>query len=182
MSELEAALAACLGRVFDDFAGLKQLERLSGGASQETYRIVMQVPGGERVLAMRRAPGGEAVERTPGHPGLAVEAKLMQVARQAGVPEPEVYHVLTPADGLGDGFIMQWLDGITLGARVVRSPELEAIRPRLAHLCGEILARIHAVDLQATGLSQDLDVLSPGQYVEQTWQRYRDFGTAQPHD
>ena len=104
----------------------------------------------------------------------------MRSARAAGVPEPEVYYVLEESDGLGDGFLMEWLEGIALGAKVVRDPALEEIRPRLAYLCGEILARIHAIDLEATGLDQHLDVLSPAAYVEQTWERYRLFDTPQP--
>ena len=60
---------------------------------------------------MRRAAGGEEGEITAQHPGLAVEALLMQVARAQGVPEPEVYYVLQPQDNIGAGFIMQWLEG-----------------------------------------------------------------------
>ena len=68
-------------------------------------------------------------EITAQHPGLAVEALLMQVARAQGVPEPEVYYVLQPQDGIGAGFIMQWLEGEALGARIVKAPELDAVRP-----------------------------------------------------
>ena len=73
----------------------------------------------------------------------ATEAPLMRCAREAGVPEPEVYAVLEPDDGLGEGFVMEWLEGETLGARIVRSESLAAVRPRLAYQCGEVLARIH---------------------------------------
>ena len=180
MSDFETNLSRCLSQNIAGFKQLTKAERLSGGASQETYRIEIDSDSGSRVLAMRRAPGGEKVEPTPGHPGLDVEALLMQSARDVGVPEPEVYHVLQDEDDLGDGFIMEWLDGIALGARVVRSPELEAIRPRLAFLCGEILAKLHSIDLEKTGLDQRLDVIEPAQYIEQTWQRYKDFDTAQP--
>ncbi len=180
MAEFEDKLTAALARALPDFTRLNRAERLSGGASQETYRLDVETAAGQRLLAMRRAPGGVVVEPTPGHPGLAVEALLMQSARAVGVPEPEVFHVLDAEDDLGDGFIMEWLDGIALGARVVRSPELDAIRPELAYKCGEVLARIHAIDLAATGLDQKLDVISPGAYVEQTWERYRQFPTPQP--
>ena len=171
MAEFEDKLTAALARALPDFTRLNRAERLSGGASQETYRLDVETAAGQRLLAMRRAPGGVVVEPTPGHPGLAVEALLMQSARAVGVPEPEVFHVLDAQDDLGDGFIMEWLDGIALGARVVRSPELDAIRPELAYKCGEVLARIHAIDLADTGLDQKLDVISPGDYVEQTWDR-----------
>ena len=104
----------------------------------------------------------------------------MRSAFQAGVPEPEIYYVLDREDDLGDGFVMEWLDGITLGAKVVRDPELDEIRPTLARKSGEVLAKIHAIDLEETGLTAYLDAITPAEYVEQTWARYRDFETAQP--
>ena len=42
----------------------------------------------------------------------------MQVALEAGVPEPEVLLVLEASDGLGEGFLMEWLEGETLGGRI----------------------------------------------------------------
>src|SRR5262245_57750051 len=128
---------------------------------------------------MRRAPGTKA--STDGsYPGLATEAMLMRAARAVGVPEPEILGVLRPEDGLGDGFIMDWLEGETLGARIVRDASLAAIRPKLAEQCGEILARIHAIDLEATSLTGRLERLSPEQCVRAAWQRYQALDTPQP--
>ena len=180
MDDFDACLSECLGGFWPGFKNLVSVERLSGGASQETYRIEVESEAGGATLAMRRAPGGEPVEKSATHPGLDVEARLMQCALEVGVPEPQVYHILEPSDGLGEGFIMEWLDGVTLGARVVRSPELDEIRPELAYMCGEILAKIHSIDLDSTGLRDQLELVTPAQYIEQTWQRYRDFDTAQP--
>jgi aminoglycoside phosphotransferase (APT) family kinase protein len=180
LNDFEQKLSAVLDRAIPGFHSLELAERLSGGASQETYRLQIKTAQGDCTLAMRRAPGGAKVELITPHPGLEVEARLMRCAREAGVPEPEVLYILTEADGLGDGFIMQWLDGITLGARVLRSPELDTIRPQLAYLCGQALARIHAIDLSAQGLDKKLEVIHPGDYLEQTWERYRSFDTPQP--
>ena len=58
-SELEHILGDLLPRVIEDCNRLTKLERLSGGASQETYRITIDSPQGDRLLAMRRAAGGE---------------------------------------------------------------------------------------------------------------------------
>jgi len=181
-ADFNARLDAVIANRLPGCDGLIAVERLSGGASQETYRIQAKAGAGERLLAMRRAPGGLAPqsEATGVHPGLAVEARLMQVARSVGVPEPEVFHVLEEADGLGEGFLMEWLDGEALGGRIVRSPAFEAVRPKLAFECGRILARIHAIDLQASGLDQALDTITPAEFVEQTWERYRQFPTPQP--
>jgi aminoglycoside phosphotransferase (APT) family kinase protein len=179
-SAFERRVGVVLAREISDFAELRSVERLSGGASQETYRIVFATAQGrERQLALRRAAGGEERTAGPG-PGLATEARLMKVAREAGVPEPEIHYVLEPEDELGPGFLMEWLEGETLGARIVRAPELEGVRPRLARQCGEILARIHAIDLEKSGLAKRLAIVTPEQYVRQTWEGYRAYPTPQP--
>jgi aminoglycoside phosphotransferase (APT) family kinase protein len=176
---MDDQLAAVIASRIDGCRELISCERLSGGASQETYRIVVRTDAGERKLAMRRTPGA-AAPKHGSSPGLATEATLIRAARAAGVPEPEILWVFGPEDCLGDGFIMEWLDGETLGARIVRDPSLDAIRPKLAEQCGEILARIHAIDLNASGLASRLSRMSPEQYVRQTWLRYQALGTPQP--
>ena len=55
-------------------------------------------------------------------------------------------HVLEPEDGLGHGFIMGFVEGETLGGRIVRSEAFAGARTFLARQCGEILARIHTMD------------------------------------
>ena len=176
----EATLEGILVRNIPDFQQLLRVDRLSGGASQETYRIAIETPTGEQLLAMRRAPGGVKVEPVPGHPGLDVEALLMRSARAVGVPEPEVYYVLRDEDDLGEGFIMEWLEGEALGARIVRAPAYEQLRPRLAYECGKLMAKIHQIDLDATGLRSRLFEITPKEFVEQSWERYRLLETPQP--
>jgi aminoglycoside phosphotransferase (APT) family kinase protein len=179
-NEFGVKLASFLLRCIPGFRELISYERLSGGASQETYRLSIRTGAGDRKLAMRRGPGGHASLRSPGHPGLRTEALLMKCAREAGVPEPEVYGVLEREDELGDGFVMEWLDGEALGARIVRGDQFSLLRPRLAFQCGRILAKIHSIDLDRTGLRDLLDPITPDQYVDQTWQRYQALDTPQP--
>ncbi len=178
---VEASLRDTLARTVDGFRELVSCERLSGGASQETYRIVVATANGEQRLAMRRTPGGlPAAEGVSHRAGIRTEALLMQCAREAGVPEPQVLHVLEPSDGLGEGFLMEWIDGETLGARVVRSEALSEVRPLLARQCGEILARIHAIDVETTGLAEQLHTQDPRAFVDTTWEAYRWLDTPQP--
>ncbi len=179
-ADFQEKLNAVIATRMPGCRALLAVERLSGGASQETYRIQAQTEQGERLLAMRRSPGGFTVDPSVNHPGLAVEAQLMQEARAVGVPEPEVLYVLRQEDGLGEGFLMEWLQGEALGARIVRAPEFANLRPSLAFECGRILARIHAIDLSATGLDQVLDTVAPAEFVGRTWERYKAFSTPAP--
>jgi aminoglycoside phosphotransferase (APT) family kinase protein len=179
VNRFEESLAAVVVRRLAGCRGLVSSERLSGGASQETHRVVIRTGSGESALALRRAPGGEA-SRAEGRPGLETEALLLQRAREAGVPEPEVLLVLRAEDGLGEGFLMEWLDGETLGSRIVREPALDAVRPGLAERCGQILARIHSIDVEAAGLEGRLERVPPELYVRRTWERYQALGTPQP--
>ncbi|MCZ6887352.1 MAG: phosphotransferase [Gammaproteobacteria bacterium] len=176
----QANLVTVLQREIGGYREFIACERLSSGASQETYQIRITDAHGERKLALRRAAGGVKTERAPSQPGLPTEARLFQCAREAGVPEPEIYYVLSDADGMGDGFLMQWLDGETLGARIVRSDALAEARAGLAYQCGEVLARIHAIDLDSTGLRDLLDPLTPHDFVHEMWNRYQEYGTPQP--
>jgi aminoglycoside phosphotransferase (APT) family kinase protein len=185
-------LSDVLASSIDGFEQLIQIERLSGGASQETYRLEIEqrTDGGETMhtlLCLRRAAGGlgedteeSAVAPKSASPGLRTEALLMQAAHAAGIPEPQVYRILEPEDRLGAGFIMEWLEGETLGARIVRVPELAEVRPKLARQCGEVLGRLHQIDLDHTGLRDRLGVLSPETFLDQTWKRYKSLPTPQP--
>jgi len=155
-------------------------DRLSGGANQETYRLVTRTASGTQQYAVRRSVGGMAAAALSGYAGLRAEALLMRAARAVGVPEPDVYWIFTPNDGLGDGFVMEWLEGETLGKRIVGAEALASVRPRLAFQCGEILARIHAIDLAAAGIENVLSSISPDAYLEQTYARYRAFDAPQP--
>lgn len=161
------------------FEALLACDRLSAGASRETYRLTVRMDGAERKLALRRAEGEGASPMGSG-PGLNVEAKLFAAARAAGVPGPEVLLVLQPDDQLGAGFVMEWIGGETLGGKIARGPEFVETRKTLARQCGEILARLHAVDVKATGLDQVLESFTPEHAVRKTHAAYLELGSPQP--
>ncbi len=179
-SEFEVKLAAVLRRQIAGFEAFVSAERLSGGASQETYRLVIRDRG--RRAPARDAPrAGRRRERAwAWASGFATEAQLMRSARDAGVPEPEVYAVLEPGDGLGDGFVMEWLDGEALGARIVRA-RIVGGGAAEARVRMRPDPRAHPRDRpEETGLDQLLDPMDPAAFVEQTWERYKLFDTPQP--
>ncbi len=177
---MEAALEAVLAQVVDGFESLLACRQLSAGASQETYRVILSTKRGEQHLALRRGQSASAADSTVGGISLSAEAGLFRLAGAAGIPGPRVVHVLEPGDGLGKGFIMEWLEGETLGQRIVRSESLAAIRPALARQCGQILGRIHALDWQAGGLDNELPDVMPEALVDETWEFYRDLDVPVP--
>ncbi|OYX46373.1 MAG: hypothetical protein B7Y90_15890 [Alphaproteobacteria bacterium 32-64-14] len=173
-----ARLEAVLKRL-PGFERLTACERLSAGASRETYRLSVVINGSAKTLALRRAAGEGQSAMGPG-PGLVIEAKLFSAAKSAGVPGPEVLLVLQSEDGLGSGFAMDWVNGETLGGKIVRSPELEGARRTLARQCGQILARLHSVDVQAAGLGEALESFTPDHIVRKTHAAYLELNTPQP--
>jgi aminoglycoside phosphotransferase (APT) family kinase protein len=158
---------------------LVECERLTAGASRETYRITANVKGKERKYALRRSPTDGRSPLGQG-PGLDMEAKLFAAARAAGVPGPEVFFVLEPHDGLGSGFVMEWVEGETLGAKIARSKDYVITRKTLARQCGEILARLHKLDVEEVGLSEELESFTPEHAVRKTHAAYLEFETPQP--
>jgi aminoglycoside phosphotransferase (APT) family kinase protein len=125
-------------------AAVEGLQRLSGGATQETWRFEAVSPAGNTTMILRRAPNGD--HQSQEAVGLDIEARLIAAARARDVPVPLVKHVLTPADGLGSGFIMDFVEGETLGKRIVKSETYAVARQTLSRRCGEILAKVHSID------------------------------------
>lgn len=120
------------------------LRRLSGGATQEIWRFEVASPEGCSTKILRRAPRGDRLSAEA--VGLDIEARLIRAAGDHGVPVPAVSHVLQPEDGLGSGFVMDFVEGETLGGRIVKSGMFAVARETLSRRCGEILARVHSID------------------------------------
>ena len=142
-SDLERGLSALAARLAPGGV-MANLRRLTAGATQEVWRFDLVAEGTTTPLILRRAPGGTRVSETA--IGLETEAALVVAAAAAGVPAPPVRHVLEPGDDLGHGFIMGFVEGETLGGRIVKSEDLAQARTFLARQCGEVLARIHTMN------------------------------------
>lgn len=139
----------CIARRIDARAtGISALRRLSGGANQETWSFNLERADGTAPMILRRCPpqtARPAGTGTASFTGMATEAALLDRAARAGVPVPVVRAQLAPADGIGDGFIMNFVAGETLGGRIVRDPSLAHARTVLAYQCGRALAAIHSI-------------------------------------
>jgi len=140
------ALDRALRRALSGFERSENVHRLSGGASQETWSLDAIISGKSEPLILRRSPGGAPRESASAVP-LETEAIVIETARAAGVAAPRVRMVLKPEDEAGQGYVMDRLPGETIARKILRDTEFDAVRPKLAFQCGEILARIHQVDI-----------------------------------
>lgn len=176
---MQRQLETVLAREITGFKALLACDQLTAGASQETFRILIDTRQGEQQFALRRSPTSTSDELIPGQMPLDTEARLLQLANEAGIPVPGLVYVLTPADELGQGYFMQWLEGETLGQRIVRSEALAEVRPLLARQCGEALARIHAIEVDEA-LTRMLPTTTPEALVHESWDSYKALNLPQP--
>ena len=160
------ALARTLAPVLGDGVVVEDLQRLSGGASRETWAFRV----GERALILRRDPPGR-----PGPPGsMALEASAMRACGRAGLPVPEV---LVDDDGtnLGTaGLVMGLVAGETLARRILRDDAFSAARQVLASQLGRFLAGLHAIDPSEVPGVSEVDTL------EQYWTAYETVDDVSP--
>jgi len=172
----ETALAAACSREIGP-GELAGLTRLSGGASRETWAFDWRRPDGELALVLRRDPrsAAQVLDR-------ATEYRVLLAAGAAGVPVPEVRFLLTAEDGLGDGFVMDRIEGETIPRKILRDADYAAARTLLAGQCGIALARIHSVDPDAVpGLSGPAEGQHPAaQQIQQYRMILDSLGEAHP--
>ena len=172
-----AALAEALNTLAPKLGGdgVADLRRLSGGASQETWAFRLNGPQPRELILRRRPDGlGDRDERAI---GLATEAALIRAVAARGAPAPDVLHVASPQDGIGEAYVMNKVEGDTLGRRIVRDVAFATVRPGLARRCGEVLARIHQTpipDLPAMGALSAKDELDRYEAI------YRSTGAERP--
>lgn len=150
ISRLEALLVAhgIAGRV-------EGLERLSGGASRETWALEVVSPDGRQSLILQRLRAGTV----GGGPGMLGEAALISAARELGVPVPRV----VAADG-GDAIgapciVTERLEGETIARKLLRDDEWAVARARLVEQAGGALAAIHRIDPDAAPSLRGADQL-----------------------
>lgn len=142
-NEVREALEGLAARLGGQGARVADLQRLSGGASMETWAFAVEGQGGreEMILRRRSAPMDPEASRSV---SLATEAALIEAAGGRGAPVAPLVHLARPEDGLGEAHITRRISGETLGRKIVSDPRFDAIRPSLAGQCGQILAQIHA--------------------------------------
>ncbi len=142
---------------------VRDLTRLSGGASRETWRFVVD---GRPLVLQRQRPGADR--------DMAVEVRVLRAARAAGVPVPAVVAADSDPGPLDAAFmILEHVDGETIARKILRDVEFEGARRQLAAQLGRALAALHRIDPGSV----------PGLMLTDQVSQYRDVLDAlgQPH-
>jgi aminoglycoside phosphotransferase (APT) family kinase protein len=174
--DVRAGLDRLAERLGGAGAKVTEAQRLSGGASMETWAFSFDGADGPERLILRRRSVPFDPENARSIP-LATEAALIQATGANGARAPTVRHVCDEADGLGEAYVMVRVDGETLGRKITSDPRFDAIRPALARQCGEALAGIHKTPPPA-GLG--LKVIDGTTELDRYEEVYRATGAERP--
>jgi aminoglycoside phosphotransferase (APT) family kinase protein len=131
IAEMREALQAALG------GEISEPVLLAGGASKEAWAVDVD---GEALL-VRRAAGSVIHRHTL---SLENEFAVLQAAYAAGVKVPKPLQYISDIAGR-EAFVMERLEGETIGRRVVRREDLADAREHLPVQMADELAKIHAI-------------------------------------
>ncbi|PUA20222.1 phosphotransferase family protein [Glaciimonas sp. PCH181] len=122
------------------------LQRLSGGAIQENWLMVVQVSDGPYQGAQRWVLRTDALSSVPVSLSRAQEFAVLRVAYDAGVKAPKVLWCCQDRAILGrDFFLMECVPGIAAGHRITNDDALTPDRAALVAELGANMARLHTV-------------------------------------
>ena len=148
------------------------IARIPGGASRETWSFdVRWSEGGatvERSFIARRDPTGSLLDNNND-----LEFELYTALEGTDVPAPRVHWIDREGKAIDRPFyVMERLPGATDARTLATSPEYASARPSIARQKAEILANIHALDIDAIrSLDRPTDPGDAASHEIERWER-----------
>lgn len=156
---LEPRLAAYIAGKMPDATdvAVSALERISGGASRETYRFTLAwTEGGQartRKLILRRDPPASLIDTER-----RVEFEAYRAFAGTAVPVPEMLWLEEGSDALDHPFfVAEEIAGFQASPQMLLSGAFDAVLPKVADQKWTILGQIAKADPGAVGLTQWMD-------------------------
>ncbi|MDB5726699.1 MAG: phosphotransferase family protein [Novosphingobium sp.] len=150
------ALAVWMAANVEGYTGPLEVRQFKGGQSNPTYQLI--TPGQRYVL--RRKPPGEILN---GAHAVEREARVMSALGSVGFPVPRVFGVCVDDTVIGTWFfVMEMVEGRIFWDATFPGVASEERSAYFAAM-NETLARLHAVDIEAVGLT---DYGKVGNYFE----------------
>lgn len=162
--DLEPRLAAYIATRMPDASdvAVDRLERISGGASRETYRFRLSWREGgqarERRLILRRDPPASLIDTER-----RVEFEAYSAFLGSAVPVPEMLWLEEACEALGHPFfVAEELTGFQAAPQMLFAGGYDAVLPRVAERKWTILGEIARADPIALGLDRWMPVPALG--------------------
>jgi aminoglycoside phosphotransferase (APT) family kinase protein len=167
MSDPNALDAATLGpylaQHIDGFGDLSEIVKFSSGQSNPTY--LLKTTTGKFVL--RAKPPGALLKSAH---QVDREYRVMKALESTDVPVPRMLHLSEDDSPIGrQFFVMQFLEGRIFWDPTLAEIATNAERTAIYDSMNATLARLHGVDIDASGLG---DYGKPGSYFERQLSRW----------
>jgi aminoglycoside phosphotransferase (APT) family kinase protein len=162
---------------------IQGVERLSGGAIQESVALDVVIDGGPRAGSHALVLRASAKSTLPVSWDRAQEFAILRVAHGAGVTVPEPWVVCTDVAVLGRPFyVMARARGEARGFRLVRDPEVVSCGGSLVARLAQEIARLHRLEPPLAGLEfMAVPSEAPARARIDQYRRYLDsLGASEP--
>jgi len=156
-------LTAYLEANVEGFKGPLTATKFPGGQSNPTFKI--EAASGSYVL--RRQPPGKLLKSAH---AVDREFRVINALQNTNVPVAKVFHMCEDTDIVGSMFyLMEFCDGDIFWGAALSEIDTNERRTFMYQQMAEVMAKLHSVDLEATGLS---DYGKPGNYFERQLTRW----------
>ena len=150
---------------------IKNLVPLTGGASADINRIIFE--DNKEFIVRRSVVKDKAVMAIPKN----MEAKIQKIVKEYGAPVPEIIMEFSEGAEIGEGYVMQSVEGETIPRKILRDDSYKNIRNKLPYEIGKSLAQIHKTKLEKL---QDLEKITFSESLEKLFIIYESFDQPQP--
>ena len=124
-------------------------ELIAGGRSNLTFAVV---DGNGHRMVLRRPPLAQVLATAP---DMAREHRIISAVGRTNVPVPQALGLCTDVDVNGAPFyVMSFVDGVVLDSPERAEMVPASIRPGLGEHLFDVLADLHAVDVDEVGLGE----------------------------
>lgn len=147
----------------EGFKGPVTATKFSGGQSNPTFKL--EAKSGAYVL--RRQPAGKLLKSAH---AVDREYRVINALQNTDVPVPKVYYLCEDTSVMGSMFyIMEFSEGNVYWSAALTEVDDNVTRTAMYSEMNRVLAALHSVDVDATGLS---DFGRPGNYFERQYSRW----------
>ena len=155
------------------FNSIFEIDKLPGGSSNETWIIKYNNSSKEKKIVLRRHfQGMRNIDNKYPPLSLKIESDVMMAAYEAKVPVPRVLYSTDSNSALGEGFFMEFIDGIALGNKIVDENFLKNKDINLSEQCGLYLSKIHSINHQELNNIQKSEATNELEKYKEIYRNY----------